>query len=103
VLESVGYCVLIAEDGATGYQMALNHQPDLILMDINLPDEDGYRVTERLLDTTAFRKVPIVLLWAGMSRNRPSSFMGQHVMPKPIDIDVLLETVPRLLAENASE
>ncbi len=48
VLQVEGYEVLEAIDGQTGMQLAAEVQPDLILMDINLPEIDGYEVTARL-------------------------------------------------------
>ena len=40
--------VLLARDGASGLRMAFDHIPDIILLDVNLPDTDGYSVCEKL-------------------------------------------------------
>ncbi len=47
VLEAHGYNVLQAKDGTEGWHMAREHRPDLILMDIQLPDVSGLEVTKR--------------------------------------------------------
>ncbi|MGD9099631.1 MAG: response regulator, partial [Anaerolineae bacterium] len=48
ILEAYGYSVVEAENGALGMQLAQEIDPDLILMDINLPEMDGYEATARL-------------------------------------------------------
>ncbi|MFL7808751.1 MAG: response regulator transcription factor [Anaerolineae bacterium] len=61
VLEGVGYETLAANDGETALELAAVEAPDLILLDIRLPDMDGYTVCQRIRE---FSKVPIVMLTA---------------------------------------
>jgi two-component system, cell cycle response regulator len=57
-----GYQVLEAEDAESGIQMAAIHQPDLILMDIQLPGIDGLEATRVIRGTQETRKIPVVAL-----------------------------------------
>src|SRR5918992_5202754 len=60
LMESVGYELIEAEDGAAGVAMAAEHKPDLILMDIQLPIMDGYEATRRIKADPALRHIPII-------------------------------------------
>lgn len=60
LMDSVGYELLEAHDGAAGLAMATEHKPDLILMDIQLPVIDGYEVTRRLKADPALCDIPII-------------------------------------------
>jgi CheY-like chemotaxis protein len=59
-----GYEVLNARDGAAGIAMAASERPDLILMDLNLPEIDGWEATRRLKSDPATRYIPIITLSA---------------------------------------
>ncbi|MBA3531669.1 MAG: response regulator [Ardenticatenales bacterium] len=59
-----GHEVLSAEDGVVGYEMALSHRPDLIITDLGMPRMDGWTLIPKLLRTTLFRRVPILILTA---------------------------------------
>jgi DNA-binding response OmpR family regulator len=61
-LEQAGMEVLEAADGPGGLREARRGTPDLILLDVMIPDLDGFRVAERLLDDPATRDIPIVFL-----------------------------------------
>lgn len=60
LLTAAGYEILEAMDGAEGVKMALAEQPDLILMDIQLPVIDGYEAARRLKADPATRHIPVV-------------------------------------------
>src|SRR6516225_3283793 len=60
LLSSVGYELIEAADGAEGVALAQQERPDLILMDIQLPEIDGYEATRRIRDIPELAKVPII-------------------------------------------
>lgn len=64
ILKHEGYEVLEAEDGATGLALTEREHPDLILMDINLPDIDGLEVTRRIKAQANLAPIPIIALTA---------------------------------------
>jgi len=60
LLSSVGYELIEAADGAEGVALAQKERPDLILMDIQLPEIDGYEATRRIRAVPELAKVPII-------------------------------------------
>jgi two-component system cell cycle response regulator DivK len=64
LLESVGHSVLKATDAETGLALAKTEQPDLVLMDIQLPGMDGLRATALLKGDAATRDIPVIALTA---------------------------------------
>jgi signal transduction histidine kinase len=91
-LQFAGYRVLVASRGIDGIDLALQEHPDLILMDINLPDLSGREVTTRLRAVPAFRDLPIVALTAQSHRGeREKSLVAgcTGYLTKPVDIDKL--------------
>ena len=60
LLASAGYVMIEAQNGETALAAALSERPDLILMDIQLPDLDGYEVTRRIKSNPRSHDVPII-------------------------------------------
>jgi two-component system cell cycle response regulator DivK len=60
LLSSVGYELIEATDGAEGVALARRHHPDLILMDIQLPQIDGYEATRQIRGISELAQVPII-------------------------------------------
>lgn len=92
ILEAEGYEVLEAEDGLSGLEMARAMRPSLILMDINLPEVDGYELTAQFKLMPETRDVPIVALTANvMKGDREKSLEAgcSGYIQKPIDVDLL--------------
>jgi two-component system cell cycle response regulator DivK len=90
-LEARGYRLLEAEDGLTGVALAENQEVDLILLDINLPDIDGYEVAHRLRNSTkaSLLHTPIIAITANALKGDAEKALtaGCDVyMSKPINI-----------------
>ncbi|MGB1287775.1 MAG: response regulator [Aggregatilineales bacterium] len=91
-----GYEVSGAINGLSGVQMALDEEPDLILMDINLPDIDGLEVTRRIKANPDFNGTPIVAFTASTSEADRERFLEagcDGYITKPANAKILLETV----------
>ena len=92
VLEAEGYRVLDAETAPEGIALAKANKPDLILMDINLPDMDGFEATARLRAMEHLRNIPIVALTANVmkgDREKTLEAGCSGYIQKPIDVDLL--------------
>lgn len=103
VLEVEGYVVLEADDGPSGMRVAEQETPDLILMDINLPEIDGYEVTSRLRQNPSLAHVPIVALTANVlkgDRERSLAAGCDGYIQKPIDVDLLPAQIAAFLREG---
>jgi CheY-like chemotaxis protein len=61
-LESKGYEVAISNDGEEGFRKALAEKPHLILLDIKMPEMDGFTFVRRLKTNEAIKKIPVVIL-----------------------------------------
>jgi two-component system cell cycle response regulator DivK len=96
-----GYEVLAAEDGEKGCEMAASEQPDLILMDLEMPVIDGWEATRRLKGNPQTRDIPIIALSAHAlagAREKALAAGCDEFDTKPIEFDRLVGTIQRLLA-----
>jgi two-component system, cell cycle response regulator DivK len=101
VLMASGFEVVEAENGQEGIKLAQQVGPDLILMDINLPDIDGYEATTRLKQMEQLNNVPIIALTANVmkgDREKTLSAGCDGFISKPIDVDRLPEQINEFLA-----
>ncbi|MBK6325638.1 MAG: hybrid sensor histidine kinase/response regulator [Chloroflexi bacterium] len=100
VLTSRGYEVLVATEGLEGINLAREQKPQLILMDINLPNMDGREITTRLRSLPNFSNVPIVALTANISAGSRELALAAGCtgfMTKPIDVATFPADVERFL------
>ncbi len=100
-----GVTMLSAPTPGIGLELAMVHRPDLIILDINLPEMDGYAVLARLRATPETRDVPVLALsaWAmprDIERGLAAGFAGY--MTKPIQVPKLLETISAAVAGRAA-
>jgi two-component system, cell cycle response regulator DivK len=96
LLQASGYQVVEAENAAEARDLIKNHLPGLILMDINIPDIDGYILTNEFKATPHLKGVPIVAITANVmkgDRERSLNAGCDGYIEKPIDVDRFIEQI----------
>jgi two-component system alkaline phosphatase synthesis response regulator PhoP len=99
-LQTAGFDTLEAGDGATALELARAEHPDLVLLDIMLPEVDGWAVAEEMAADPDTREIPILFLTA---RSEPTDISRGHELggvgyvTKPFDPVALTETVSKVL------
>jgi len=102
ILVAEGFKVVEAVNAAQALECLQSVRPDLILMDINLPEVDGYTLTARIKAKPELSHIPIVALTANVmrgDRERTLEAGCDGYIQKPIDVDSLPEQINRFLRE----
>ena len=100
LLQSRGYEVIEAENAAQAIDFVSIQRPDLILLDINMPDMDGYSLTRLLRSKPALNTTPIIAVTANVmkgDRERTLQAGCDNYIEKPIDVDNFLDQVAKYL------
>jgi len=100
-----GYTVTIAVDGLQAVARASSDEPDLILMDMSLPEIDGWEATRRIKAEPGTRDIPIIALTAhAMSGDREKAIEAgcDEFDTKPVDLDRLLGKMSAILATGGA-
>ena len=106
VLMAEGYALLEAVDGPAGLRLAEENLPDLILIDINLPELDGYQVTSRIKLVPRLAHIPIIAVTANVmkgDRERSLAAGCDGYIKKPIDVDLLPDQIATFLSRSRYE
>ncbi len=101
LLEAHGYGTLQTKDGMEAMKLAREHRPDLILMDIQLPEISGLEVTKWLKEDPDLREIPIIAVTAfAMKGDEEKIRQGgcEAYIAKPISVSRFLETIERFLS-----
>jgi two-component system, cell cycle response regulator DivK len=94
----VGYSIVHAGNGCEAISLSATEAPDLILMDMSLPDVDGWEVTRRLKSEESTRSIPVIALTAhAMASDREKAFEAgcDDFDTKPVDMPRLLAKIVR--------
>jgi two-component system cell cycle response regulator DivK len=105
ILLSEDYDLLEATDAHHALDLLKTNKPDLILMDINMPDMDGYTLTARIRDMPGFQHTPILALTANVMRGDKEKTLQagcDGYIQKPIDFDELLSEIEKFLARRTN-
>ena len=103
VLEAEGYTVEVATDGPAGLELAAQGNPSLILLDINLPEIDGYDLARRMRGMSNLEDVPILAVTANVMEGDKEKTLAagcDGFIPKPIDVDKLPEQIKAALEKG---
>ncbi|WP_421791924.1 response regulator [Hyphobacterium sp.] len=105
LLEAHGYETVGTNNGLNALDLAREHSPDLILMDIQLPEVSGLEVTKWLKDDDELSSIPVIAVTAfAMKGDEERIREGgcEAYMAKPISVSVFIETVRGFLGEEAA-
>jgi two-component system cell cycle response regulator DivK len=103
LLEAHGYATIQTKDGMEAMKLAREHRPDLILMDIQLPEISGLEVTKWLKEDPDLRRIPVVAVTAfAMKGDEEKIRQGgcEAYLSKPISVVKFLETVRNYVSEG---
>lgn len=108
ILKSKNYDVSVAYDGVEGLEKARNEKPDLIVLDVMMPQKDGYTLCKELKADPDLSRIPVLLLTAVVANIFTTRFTQQMGMEteaddfidKPVEPQVLVERIEALLAKQ---
>ena len=96
ILQATGYCTLEATTGARAVELASEREPDLVLMDIRLPDLDGVATLGRLRADRRTASIPVLAVTAQAMQGDHERFLAagfDGYIAKPVDVVALLDAV----------
>ena len=105
LLEKAGYEVLPAETGLQGIEISIASSPAVILLDIHLPEMDGYDVARKFRSDPRFNKTPLIALTSfAMPGDRQKCIDAgcDDYMSKPIDPDTFISEIEGFLSRGRS-
>jgi two-component system cell cycle response regulator DivK len=100
LLEVHGYNILQTKDGMDALRIAREHRPDLIVMDIQLPEVSGLEVTKLIKEDENLKSIPVIAVTAFAMTGDKEKILGggcAAYIAKPISVTDFLETVQRFL------
>jgi len=100
ILEKSGYEVIEAKDGTSGVDLAIKEKPDLIIMDLQLPDINGLEATKRIRASKADSKIPIIALTSyAMVGDREEALAAgcTGYIQKPINPETFMAEIEKYL------
>ena len=102
-LEQAGFKMISAPNGVQGLRAAVDEKPDLILLDILMPQMDGYETCERLKKDPQTANIPVIIVSAVGSKNLEDNcrFVGANdCIRKPYDFEALTVKIKKLLKDK---
>ena len=106
LLEAHGYRTVTTRDGTTAVDLAIEEKPDLILMDIQLPEVSGLDITRQIKDNDDLKHVPIIAVTAFAMKGDEDKIREcgcNGYVSKPISITTFIETIRSHLGQKEQE
>lgn len=105
ILEEEGYTVEIASNGRTALRKIKASPPDLILLDVMMPEMNGFEVTRQVRQNLALPYIPIILITGYPEPTAGDGFDvgADGFIPKPIDFELLLNRVREMLPPKSNQ
>ncbi len=107
IVEGEGYTVVTASDGGKGLAAMRRENPDLVILDVQMPDMDGFEVFQQMKKDESLKAIPVVMLTGirekvgiGFSADEMKDYMGERptdYIEKPIDPAKLREAINKVL------
>jgi CheY-like chemotaxis protein len=104
MLDDVGFNVTTAPNGMVAFEKLKQNPVDFIVLDILLPEMDGFEVYEKLKENPKTRDIPVMIMsaWADEKNIEKTNRMGvKHFLPKPFTEDELMYTILTLLIDSS--
>jgi DNA-binding response OmpR family regulator len=104
-LVDIGFAVIIAKDGRTGLELARKELPDIILLDLMLPEMDGYKVCRMIKFDASLEHIHVIICSARATdadKKLAEQAGADAYLVKPFDIELFVKTIQKLLGISPS-
>ena len=96
-----GFEVITAQDGAEGLFLINNHRPALIILDVHMPNVDGYKLVRDIQADEELKKIPVMIVTADEKLEERFKLIGiQYYFKKPYNMTEILQAIDELLKER---
>ena len=105
-MNSLGYAVVEAYDGAEGIEKAKYEMPDLIFMDIHMPKMDGIEAMKGIKGVPALNNIPVIAYTAYAMKGDRENLLSERFdeyLPKPVSVAYIKDTAQKLLHQTATK
>ncbi len=104
-MESYGYEVLATTSSKAGILLAINEKPDLIILDIRMPEMDGWQICKKLKLNSVTNQIPVIFFTACSSSKakEEAKRLGVYAyLIKPVDPDIVAELIKKVAADTGT-
>jgi len=103
ILELNGYSVIQAETGTSGFEIAKTHNPDFIILDIQLPDINGFNVLEKIRENAITENIPVIAMTSYAMAGDKAKFIAagcDGYVEKPIEPGLVIKQIQKALKKS---
>jgi len=103
ILELNGYSVIQAETGTSGFEIAKTHNPDFIILDIQLPDINGFNVLEKIRENAITENIPVIAMTSYAMAGDKAKFIAagcDGYVEKPIEPELVIKQIQKALKKS---